>query len=600
MIKYIFFLSLIVLFSCGKTELEGNKVLQKKPNIIFILADDQGYGDFGFTGNKIIKTPTLDSLAKHCFVFDNFHVEPVCSPTRASLMTGRYSNRTGVYDTYQGGSMMASNEITIAEYLKKIGYKTMLSGKWHLGDNYPMRPQDQGFDHAIHHMGGGIGQPGDFEYNFRRPDSCYFDPMLWVNGSRKINKGYCTDVFTDFAIQQINYSHINDEPLFLYLPYNAVHTPLQAPQEYVAMYDSIDWDGLSKSEMGHLTPEMSENDKFAAKMCYAMASNLDYNVARIIKALKDLKELENTIIIYTSDNGPQQKRYNSGYLGKKQDTYEGGVHVPLLIHYPFRKQNKTISELTMHFDILPTLLEILGIEPSEEEENKLDGISFAGLLDDKFVKKDFAKRKVYSQWVRQNFNLNDNFYARHGDDKIVAKKYNMLGLSGVELYDLDSDKFELINLEDDKKKEIIYDSYLDWRDEMMTSKNMLHPSKILIGGKDAGYTILNRNDRHGQTVWKSPLGTGYWDCEVIQEGEYSVTLQFIDTVPVDGGLFLQIGNSQIKQSIKKGAYKVEIPSMKLYKGPARVEAYIDNAKNTNEKYSPLWIDLDWVYHQNDN
>jgi len=168
---------------------------ENHPNVILIITDDQGYGDLGFTGNPHVKTPYIDRLAAESIRFNNFYVSPVSAPTRSSLMTGRYSLRTGVRDTNNGGAIMATEEITIAEVLKKAGYTTGQFGKWHLGDNYPFRPLDQGFDESLMHLGGGMGQPGDITTYFRG-DSSYFNPVLWHNGLRKSYSGYCSDIFT--------------------------------------------------------------------------------------------------------------------------------------------------------------------------------------------------------------------------------------------------------------------------------------------------------------------------------------------------------------------------------------------------------------------
>ena len=192
----------------------------KQPNIILILTDDQGIGDVGYLGNPYIQTPHIDSLAGQSTRLKNFYVNPVCSPTRASLLTGRYAIKTGVHDTNNGGSIMATEEVTIAEYLKTLNYTTGIFGKWHLGDNYPFRPSEQGFDESLVFKGGGIGQPGDID-NYFRKDSSYFSPVLYHNNNPVKTDKYCSDVFTDAALSFVakNKSH----PFFLYLAFNAPH-----------------------------------------------------------------------------------------------------------------------------------------------------------------------------------------------------------------------------------------------------------------------------------------------------------------------------------------------------------------------------------------
>lgn len=194
---------------------------KQRPNVILIITDDQGYGDLGVTGNPHVQTPVIDALAKESVRFNNFYVSPVCAPTRSSLMTGRYSLRTGMRDTYNGGAIMASSEVTIAEMLKQANYRTGAFGKWHLGDNYPFRPTDQGFDESVIHLSGGMGQVGDITTYFQG-DRSYFDPVLWHNNQQQAYQGYCSDVFTD---QAINFIDKNKEtPFFCYLAFNAPHT----------------------------------------------------------------------------------------------------------------------------------------------------------------------------------------------------------------------------------------------------------------------------------------------------------------------------------------------------------------------------------------
>jgi len=192
---------------------------RRPPNVVFILTDDQAYGDLSIHGNPVLKTPNIDSIARQGAHFSQFHVSTVCSPTRSSLMTGRYHYRTGIVDTAYGRSMMYSEEVTIAELLREAGYRTGIFGKWHLGDNYPLRAMDQGFEESLVHGGGGITQGGDW------PGNTYFDPTLWHNGRPRKQTGYCTDIFTDAALTFIEQNR--DRPFFTYLATNAPHGPLQ-------------------------------------------------------------------------------------------------------------------------------------------------------------------------------------------------------------------------------------------------------------------------------------------------------------------------------------------------------------------------------------
>src|SRR5438552_8436757 len=204
---------------CGKARCaEKTRVA----NVVILLADDQGYGDLGCHGNPKIQTRHLDKLASQSVELKYFYVSPVCAPTRASLMTGRYNYRTGVVDTFLGRAQMFGDEVTLAEMLRAAGYRTGIFGKWHLGDNFPLRAMDQGFEESLVHRGGGIGQPSD-----PPGGSSYFDPLLQHNGRLTEEKGYCSDVFTDAALEFIEQQR--GGPFFVYLAFNAPHTPLQVP-----------------------------------------------------------------------------------------------------------------------------------------------------------------------------------------------------------------------------------------------------------------------------------------------------------------------------------------------------------------------------------
>ncbi len=221
MLFHLCFAALLLLFA------PQFSIAADRPNVIVILTDDQGYGDVGVHGNKVIRTPNLDSFANAGVDLTRFYCSPVCAPTRASLMTGRYYYRSGVIHTAHGGAKMAGDNIAISELMRDAGYATGIFGKWHLGDNYPMRPQDQGFMETLIHKSGGIGQAPD------KPNS-YDNPILWRNGHEVRESGYCTDIFFRAAIDFIDRQRHN--PFFVYLATNAPHTPLEIDEKYVALF----------------------------------------------------------------------------------------------------------------------------------------------------------------------------------------------------------------------------------------------------------------------------------------------------------------------------------------------------------------------------
>jgi len=226
-----------------------------RPNVLVIMTDDQGFGDFAMNGNPVVRTPNLDKLAKDGVRLTNFYVSPVCSPTRASLLTGRYNYRTGVVDTYLGRSLMDSDEVTLAEMLRWAGYRTGIFGKWHLGDNYPMRPQDQGFGESLVLKGGGLGQPSDFPGG-----SNYTDPILLRNGRPVKTTGYVSDVL---ATATMNFMTANrDRPFFAYLAFNAPHEPLNdVPKDQLDRYKSLRLTASQFVSPGWPLPQRMDMDK---------------------------------------------------------------------------------------------------------------------------------------------------------------------------------------------------------------------------------------------------------------------------------------------------------------------------------------------------
>jgi arylsulfatase len=255
-----------------------------RPNVVVMMMDDLAYGDLACHGNPYVSTPVLDALHADSVRFTRYSSGPMCTPARASLMTGRYHLRTRAIDTFCGRSMIDPGEVTLGHVLQGAGYRTGAFGKWHLGDAYPMRACDLGFDETLMHNAGGIGQPGDHRENHWREGEAYFDPVLHRDGRPEKTAGYCTDVFADETIAFID-AH-RDEPFFAYFATNAPHTPLEVPEQWVEPYRAM--------------PELGETH---ARL-YGMVTNIDWNIGRILAALDERGLSENTIVVYTSDHRP--------------------------------------------------------------------------------------------------------------------------------------------------------------------------------------------------------------------------------------------------------------------------------------------------------
>lgn len=312
------------------------KAAATKPNVVLVITDDQGYGDLHCHGNPYVRTPNLDHLHAISIRFTNFHVSPTCTPTRAALLTGRYPNATGAWHTIMGRSLLAPEEVTLAECFLASGYRTAIFGKWHLGDNYPLRPQDQGFEVTLVHGGGGIWQTPDFFGND------YFDDTYLLNGRPQKFRGFCTDVWFSQAIEFMAACQRRGEPFFCYIATNAPHSPYWAPEQYLALYRDI---------KGLRDPGF-----------YAMITNIDDNMGKLMDFLETSGLEQNTILIFTTDNGTAAGHsvFNAGMRGAKGSPYEGGHRVPFFIRWPKGGLvgPRDIDILAAHIDILPTLIEL--------------------------------------------------------------------------------------------------------------------------------------------------------------------------------------------------------------------------------------------------
>ena len=585
-IKYTFSPLLILLpLFLWSMELQAQE--PERPNVIIIITDDQGYGDLGCTGNPHVKTPNIDNFAKESIRFTNFYVSPVCAPTRASLMTGRYSLRTGIRDTYNGGAIMASNEVTLAEMLKQADYKTGIFGKWHLGDNYPSRPMDQGFDESLIHLSGGMGQVGDFTTYFKG-DRSYFDPILWHNGKQEAYEGYCSDIFADKAIAFIEKNH--EQPFFCYLSFNAPHTPLQVPDSYYERYKNIDpasgFDGDSRPFVA-----MGEQDKEDARKVYAMVTNIDDNIGKLIQKLDDLNISDNTLVIFMTDNGPQQVRYTAGLRGRKGSVYRGGVRVPFYVRYPNKwKGNRNIETIAAHIDVLPTISEICDVKLPENK--KLDGRNLVPLLNDKKVA--WENRPLFFYWTRRYPELYQNMAVQKGIYKLVGHTDYNAQIEDFGLFNIKEDPFEQHNLIQDKKEiaESLKTDLDSTFNELMASENILNQPKIHIGSEYENPVFLNRNDAGGERgIWDQEEIYGKWDVS-IAEGSYNIKFRFVKPVPKGGNMYLETKGriNQLKNGIDNTEY-IEMTNVQLPKMDCDLIPFY---KVGNKKIFPFWVEMQKV------
>ena len=410
----------------------------KKPNVIIVITDDQGYGELACHGNKVIKTPNLDALHAESVRFTAFHVSPTCAPTRASLMTGRHEFRSGVTHTILERERMALASPTMPQMLTDAGYTTGIFGKWHLGDEEPYQPHSRGFDEVFIHGAGGIGQsyPGSCG---DAPGNKYFDPAIRHNRSFVKTKGFCTDVFFTQALRWMKAVKGGDKPFFTYITTNAPHAPLICPDKYTKPYLAA---GLSA---GHAA-------------FYGMITNIDENVGVLLAKLDQWKIADNTLVIFMTDNGsaqaggggrrrkgrkgpaaPSKGLFNAGMKGKKGSPNEGGTRVPCFVRLKgITPKGVDVGALTGHIDLLPTLAEICG--GTLPAGVTLDGRSFAPLLKDPAA--PWADRFIFvhrGRWAKGKAAA-----SKYGPCAVRTQRFRLVG--NKELYDIANDPGEKVNV----------------------------------------------------------------------------------------------------------------------------------------------------------
>ncbi len=344
----------------------------ERPNIVLILADDQGWGDLSVHENHNLSTPNIDSLARDGAMFERFFVCPVCSPTRAEFLTGRYHPRGGVHSTSTGGERLDLDEKTIGDTFKAAGYATAAFGKWHNGMQWPYHPNARGFDEYYGFCSGHWGN--------------YFNPVLEHNGKVVRGQGFISDDFTDHALAFIEQN--KQRPFLCYLPFNTPHSPMQVPESFYAKFKD--------AKLKQRNRDRNKEDLAMTRAALAMCENIDYNVGRILKKLDQLGLDENTVVIYFSDNGPNSWRWNGDMRGRKGSTDEGGVRSPCLVRWPGKiKPGAKIPQIAAAVDLLPTLAEMAGV--TIVGDKPLDGVSVKPLLTGEAT--PWPDRMIFSHWA---------------------------------------------------------------------------------------------------------------------------------------------------------------------------------------------------------
>ena len=533
---------------------------RRRPNVVLVMTDDQGYGDLAAHGHPLLKTPNLDRLYAESVRLTDFHVDPTCSPTRSALLTGRYSTRTGVWHTIAGRSLMAPGERTIAEMLAEAGYRTGHFGKWHLGDNYPLRPHDQGFHYALYNGGGGVTQTPDYWGND------YFDDTYFLNGRPVTFRGFCTDVWFDNALRFIERNR--HRPFFVYIPTNAAHGPFRAPPEYVAMYEKL---GVSGPQAAF----------------YGMITNIDDNMGRLMRKLDELQLTENTILIFMTDNGSARRSHTAGLRAGKGSAFDGGHRVPFFIRYPAAgiEGGRDVDVLAAHIDLLPTLAELCGAEASGSPRGPIDGMSLVPLLlpgGTESSKNRWPDRTlfVHSQRIE--------YPQKWRNTAVMTERWRLL--NGNMLFDIEADRGQQNDVAGRHPQVVrrLRQAYDAWW-------NSLKPGfdeyvRIVIGSAHENPARLTCHDWHNadsrvpwnqQQVANMPQQNGWWAVRVAEAGRYRIVLRH---QPPQAALPLQatrarlrIGSVEMTRPVPEGAAEVTF-ELDLTEGPARLQTWLEDGK----------------------
>ncbi|MFW6101714.1 MAG: arylsulfatase [Bacteroidota bacterium] len=475
---------------------------KKKPNVILVITDDQGYGDLACHGNPIIETPNMDEFYGESVRLTDFHVAPTSAPTRAGLLSGANKNRAGAWHTIGGCNLLREKFISMPEIFDRNGYATGMFGKWHLGDAYPYLPHHRGFDEAVYHGGGGVGQTPDYWNND------YFDDHYFRNGVPEKFEGYCTDVFFEEALQFIDENR--EKPFFVYLSTNAPHSPLNVDEQYYNRYRNEE--------------KLSEQEK----AFYGMITNIDDNLGLLEQKLEAWNLRENTILIFMTDNGTAYGAdiFNAGMRGNKGSQYDGGHRVPFFIRWEHAgiKGGRDVDAISSHTDVLPTLIDLCNLTP-------VDGPAYDG----RSIKPFLTGKK--DQWTDRTIIIDNN--RKQQPEKwrmnaVMTDKWRLI--DGKELYNIRKDPGQKNNVASEHPEVVseLRADYKRWWDYVSADFGRYEAYKIGVPGHEE--TKITCHDLHtsGSVAWnhaqirqpeKNHISEGYFMIDVYESGTYQISLR---------------------------------------------------------------------------
>lgn len=542
------------------------------PNVIVVITDDQGYGDLSSSGNPQVKTPALDKFRGESAAFEHFQVSPTCAPTRAALMTGLHEFRCGISHTIMGRSLLRPGIPTLPEMFRAAGYRTGIFGKWHLGDAYPCRPEDRGFEEVFCHGGGGIGQTPDYWGN------TYIDPMIRRRSGWEKTQGYCTDVFFNEAIGWMKKQAAAKQPFLVHLATNAPHDPYTPPPG-----------GPTKMP-----------DAF-----YAMIENIDGNFAKLLAAVDEAGIAQDTVIVFLTDNGSAVAQFPAGMKGRKGTPDEGGTRVPCFVRWPGKIAQRKVEELAAHLDLLPTLTTLCAVPRPADWQG--DGVDLSAAL---LGKADFPKDRVLFTQVGRWPGDEPASRFRSRDFAVRDARWRLVGL---ELFDMQADPGQKKNVfpENAAEAQRLLGEYGRWWDQVLPA--VREPVRYVIGAEACPLVRLSAHDwwpskemeasgaescvTHGQirkflqnaqvAATRNPLPStsGHWRLQAAREGNYEMVFSVLPpeasaeerkelAVLRSGVAHVRAGQEEMRVEIQEKATGFRLP-MDLDAGPVDLEIWLD-------------------------